>query len=221
MRKHPQMPFRAPRSDAVWARHGTREHRLQFILMTILCGTLAGFSSYVLVSGDFKPADSAFTIGVVVSVAGTLLTVAAVLALVTLPRRSHSQPAIAVDMNGVWWVHRRNATLTTWQDLAGVGTSYKIAPQPHAQSSAGEIRRAFAFEAYLRESVLDDHPHAQLLRAWLVTDEPPHPDLPKQRLRYFLPVSGVRKELQRMVTHYAPQLWLGEYERDWNPLTGS
>lgn len=216
MDKHPQKRSTAPGSDAVWARPATRHHTVRFTLLAVLFGSLAGFSVYMLVVGEFV--DSATqTVGVALLTVGAVVAVAAILAMATLPRRTHNLPAIAVDADGVWWVHHRQAMLTAWRDLAGVGTSYKVS----LSGGTAACPYAFAFEAYVPEATLADHPHQTVLRRWLVTEEAPDPSLPRQRLRFLLPAADSRHQLHRTVGHYAPQLWVGEHERRWGGTAGT
>lgn len=217
--EHPQKSAVAPDSDAVWARPGTRQHKARFALLAVLFGSMEGFAGYGLVSGQFGTTEPAPTIGLIVVALGAVLFVAVLLAMMTLPKRSHNLPALAVDANGVWWVYRKHATLTAWPDLVGVGTSFKLTP--YAPTGPRPCPYAFAFEAYLSDTALIDHPHQTMLRRWLVTETAPHPDLPGQRLRHVLPVAEARHRLHRMVGHHAPQLWLGETERRWSSVPGS
>ncbi|HEY1176896.1 MAG TPA: hypothetical protein VGF17_12120, partial [Phytomonospora sp.] len=127
------------------------------------------------------------------------------------PRRRHRLPGVAVDAAGIWWLREERLRLVPWDRIGGVGVGYLREPKA---SGPIRTRNNFALEVFLREPELP----SPYLSDWAVTEEPPRPGLPAERLRYVLLAGGDRHELHRAVARFAPGLWIGEYERRWTRL---
>lgn len=206
------MPPAAPASDAVLVRYGDRRH-LAFVLAGVLVfGVLTALGVNAFATGDFDSAAGT-VIGGAVTGFFALGLVFCVLAAVLFPVRRHRLPGVAVDGAGIWWCHDGRTDLVAWPDIAGVGVSYLRAPAAAvaAGTSPGQ-RKNPALEVFPRGPALP------ALRSWSVTEPPPVPALPADRLRFVLPAGRDRHDLQAAITRHAPALWVGEYVREWTRL---
>ena len=207
------MPPTAPAPDAVWSRYGDRRHLVFVLLGVLVFGALTALGYNAFASGDFEG-------GVEKAIGGTITGFFAACLLfcgyaaVVLPSRRHRLPGVAVDAAGVWWYRDRHATLVPWSGIAGVGVSYLKAPAAAvaAGSSPGQ-RKNVALEVFLNTPDLPEE-----LATWSATEPPPTPALPAGRLRFVTPAGSDKHDLHAAVERYAPQLWVGEYEREWTRL---
>jgi hypothetical protein len=199
----------------VWSRYGDKRH-LVFVLVGVLVFaglTALGYNAFA--SGDFEDGTEKVIGGIITGFFAVGLAFCA-LAAVLFPARRHRLPGVAIDAAGIWWYRDRRATLMPWPGIAGVGVSYLQAPAAAvASGSSPGQRKNFAPEVFPYNP---DLPEGSALRTWSATEPPPAHALPADRLRFVLPTGSDRDGLHAAVGRYAPQLWVGEYEREWTPL---
>ena len=58
------------------------------------------------------------------------------------------------------------------------------------------------------------------MKTLLVSDDPPRPELPSERVRMVSIESDLEDKLGVAVKATAPDRWLGSYERPWERLPG-
>jgi hypothetical protein len=204
------VPPSVPAPDAAQVRYGDKRH-----LVFVLAGVLVFGGLTALGVNGFAGFESTTekVIGGIITGFFALGLVFCAFAAVMLPFRRHRLPGVAVDAAGIWWHRDRRFDLVAWPEVAGVGVSYLQAPGAAvaAGASLGQ-RKNHALEVFLRGPALP------ALRTWAVTEPPPVPALPADRLRFVLPAGGDRHALQAAVARHAPALWAGEYVREWSPL---
>lgn len=205
----------APASDAVWSRYGDTRHLVFVLIGVLVFAALTALGYNAFAGGAFDDGVEKVIGGIITGLFATGLLFC-VLAAVMLPFRRHRLPGVAIDAAGVWWYRDRHATLVPWPDIAGVGVGYLQAPTAAVVggSSPGQ-RKNLALEVFLRRP---DLPEGSALRTWSATEPSPAPALPADRLRFVIPAGSDRHDLHAAVARYAPQLWVGEHEREWTQL---
>lgn len=124
-------------------------------------------------------------------------------------RRLGPGSQLKVDDRGITWEvpQEGRAESWSWDDLAGVGISYRT-----VQTKGGQKTHMPQLEIFERSPT--HQARSPLLAGRLRTEEPPVAGLPQQRYRLMLPVSG---ELHQKVDHalrsHAGERWLGWYQR--------
>jgi len=205
----------APAPDAVWSRYGDKRHLAVVLVGVLVFAALTALGYNAFASGDFEGGVAKVIGGIITGVFAIGLFFC-VLAAAIFPFRRHRLPGVAIDAAGIWWYRERRATLVAWSGIAGVGVGYLQAPAAAVVggSSLGQ-RKDLTLEVFLR---VPDLPEGSALRTWSATEPPPTPALPADRLRFAIPSGGDRHDLHAAVTRYAPQLWVGEYRREWTRL---
>lgn len=180
----------APAPDAVWSRYGDRRHVL-FVLVGVLvfCAlTALGYNAFGNLDGAAK------VIGGIITGFFAVMLCFCVVAAVALPFRRHRLPGVAIDAAGIWWYRDRRVSLVPWSDIASVGVGHLRAPSAAvAAGAAPGQRKNLALDVFLRAR-------------------------PADRLRFAIPTASDGHDLHAAVTRHAPQLWVGEYEREWTRL---
>jgi hypothetical protein len=202
----------APAPDAVWSRYGDKRHLVFVFIGVLMFAALTALGYNAFASGDFEDGVAKVIGGIITGLFAVGLFFC-VLAAVMFPFRRHRLPGVAIDGAGVWWYRDRRATLVPWPDIAGVGVGYLQAPAAAVVggSSLGQ-RKNVALEVFLRTPDLSE---GSALRTWSATEPAPAPTLPADRLRFVILTQGDGHDLHATVERYAPELWVGEYEREW------
>lgn len=127
-------------------------------------------------------------------------------------------PRYVADQEGpAIWCGKGSAEVG-WDQLVAVGLSFKVSPRWRPTGPLWRPHEAQAPELYVRApDPLTVCPRAKLL---LITEPPPHPDLPPVRLRM---VYGSLLSGESIEADLGPRLgqrWLGTYQRAWRRMPG-
>jgi hypothetical protein len=138
------------------------------------------------------------------------------LALVVALTCGNRIPRHQVDHEGLALWSRLGSAEIPWSHVLAAGVSYKKTPK--AAMNAVSLREAIALEVF----VSDDDPASAYPRAehLLVTEDPPRPDLPRTRFRLVVQRGDAEARLTAEVAPYVEDRWLGEFQRQWNPVPG-
>ncbi|WP_246101701.1 hypothetical protein [Streptomyces cyaneus] len=113
--------------------------------------------------------------------------------------------AMSVDEAGLWLRARNGESVIRWDTLAGVAV--------HWSETGNRGRRQYSIELCPSGPIDRDD---RVLWVLVRDEEPIRPGLP--RLRYRIPTNGEyarhREPLVEAIRQHAPQLWLGETQRE-------
>lgn len=205
----------APAPGAAWSRYGDKRHLVIVLIGVLVFGILTALGYNAFAGGDFEDGVEKVIGGIVTGffAVGLLFCV---LAAVVFPARRHRLPGVAIDAAGIWWYRDRRAALVRWPEIAGVGVGYLRAPAAAAVGGSSlRHPKNHALEVFLNTP---DLPEDSALRTWSATEPPPTAGLPADRLRFVFPTGRDRHDLHAAVARHAPELWVGEYEREWTRL---
>ncbi|MET9513169.1 hypothetical protein ABZX62_32800 [Streptomyces flavidovirens] len=109
---------------------------------------------------------------------------------------------LCVDHTGLWVSNPGGRQVIPWDTLAGIGL--------HWSKAGSRAMKDYSVELFPNGPIDRDDP---VLWGMVRDEEPLRPDLP--RLRYRIVANeGYREPLVAAIQLYAPQLWLGEAERE-------
>ena len=120
------------------------------------------------------------------------------------------------DPHGIWWWEGDKRMVFPWPEIAAVGVGFMRSPSP---TNLTRMKQGQALEIYPR-GVPFEQRFPDLTR-FRVSEEPPAEGLPPVRYRILLPpLDGASGQVANAVRHFAPGLWLGEYQRTWHRIPG-
>jgi hypothetical protein len=149
-----------------------------------------------------------------------------VLFLLGLPRLTR-RSVLGIDQNGFFYSYGRASTRVPWSEIAGIGFAFEVPTEIPSIDVSGILadklvddvfkvskNRKIALEIFpAAVDVLDRHAVLALYRQKL---QPPREGLSPAIWRMAIPPRVVAKRIASGLQTYAPQLYLGWYQRPWS-----